>query len=776
MTARAGGAGTITLEPAWLTLADGRAYEPWVAGVPLRVEDGAQAETVTVTTSTCAIGGPSSCELSASFAYAHNGRLEISSGSGGLQEAIDYLAGSGGGTVILTPDWAAPASALAQAQGSSRVQILDERAGAQTWYAWSGTGYAPTATVNGQTAGVTAANVEGVRYADQYPGADIGAQVNAAIAAVGCGRVVIPAGHYSFSTTIVKPRCVQLDGQGEAATVLNFVPTTGVAIAVGDNAGSIGSDDGLSGITLLGAGPVSAAIGLWLGGDPAGKVLPPSDFGNSQHFRQLKIAGFQAAIEWGSNSYLETFEDCILGWAGAAEAGSNNAVAITEAAGAVNDAEKNLFLGGQIMNETTHAVAGVNEDLDLHFVGTSIDFANGAGIGSDGANATFFNASFTCDDCHIEQNSGPVVLDTTQNYLNLFSGIILYDDSSGITTPAIITMQGNQPGLTIQNVGFNSNHAVGEAINFAPSGGDAALIVLGGVGNGNGLIASLFQPGFTYEASYLIAPQSTTTSFAHSFAGSQFRFHAGVEADTVPAGWGLHLFDANGGDAAPNKYIGVAGATGNLFINNSAYSGNILTLGDNGLLTLFNAGGWTSLQANSGGSGQVVTLPAAAGTLALTAGPQTFSGAQTFTGPVAVSGSGATLSAASGATVNFSAAGAVALPGTVTVASDANPLIIPSPPPGGATLAVTSQLPLTGSTGSLGGTALPAGNCAVATATVPNATPGMAVAVSPAADPGTGFVWEGWASAAGSVTVRLCNITAGTLTPTAEVYNVRVLP
>jgi hypothetical protein len=87
----------------------------------------------------------------------------------------------------------------------------------------------------------------------------------------------------------------------------------------------------------------------------------------------------------------------------------------------------------------------------------------------------------------------------------------------------------------------------------------------------------------------------------------------------------------------------------------------------------------------------------------------------------------------------------------------------------------TVTLSLTGATGSIGGGALAAGACVTGTASVPNSTTSMAVVVSPSADPGTGFTWEGWVSAAGTVTVRLCNVSGASATPSAETYNVRVL-
>jgi len=90
------------------------------------------------------------------------------------------------------------------------------------------------------------------------------------------------------------------------------------------------------------------------------------------------------------------------------------------------------------------------------------------------------------------------------------------------------------------------------------------------------------------------------------------------------------------------------------------------------------------------------------------------------------------------------------------------------------TIALTAQLPLTGTTSSIGGSALAAGICTTGTASVSTAANSMAVAVSPAADPGTGFTWGAWVSAANTVTVRVCNISGASATPTATAYNVRV--
>jgi hypothetical protein len=90
------------------------------------------------------------------------------------------------------------------------------------------------------------------------------------------------------------------------------------------------------------------------------------------------------------------------------------------------------------------------------------------------------------------------------------------------------------------------------------------------------------------------------------------------------------------------------------------------------------------------------------------------------------------------------------------------------------TIALTSQLPLSGTTSSIGGSALAAGVCTSGTASVTGAGTSMAVAASPTADPGSGILWSAWVSASGIVTVRVCNISTASVTPNALAYNVRV--
>jgi hypothetical protein len=80
---------------------------------------------------------------------------------------------------------------------------------------------------------------------------------------------------------------------------------------------------------------------------------------------------------------------------------------------------------------------------------------------------------------------------------------------------------------------------------------------------------------------------------------------------------------------------------------------------------------------------------------------------------------------------------------------------------------------LSGTTGSIGGSALNAGACSSGTVRIPAATASMAVVVAPVSYPGDGIFWHGYVSTAGTVTVKVCASVAAV--PTASAYNVRVI-
>jgi hypothetical protein len=89
------------------------------------------------------------------------------------------------------------------------------------------------------------------------------------------------------------------------------------------------------------------------------------------------------------------------------------------------------------------------------------------------------------------------------------------------------------------------------------------------------------------------------------------------------------------------------------------------------------------------------------------------------------------------------------------------------------TLSDITGAPLSGVSGSLGGSAMTAGQTITIAVTIAGAAVGMVAATSPETYPGDGFVWDAYISAVNTVTVRLTAVLAAT--PTASMYDIRVI-
>ena len=78
-------------------------------------------------------------------------------------------------------------------------------------------------------------------------------------------------------------------------------------------------------------------------------------------------------------------------------------------------------------------------------------------------------------------------------------------------------------------------------------------------------------------------------------------------------------------------------------------------------------------------------------------------------------------------------------------------------------------------TGSIGGSALTAGQCAYGSATIAGLSTTSWVAAAPQTYPGDGFRWEAYFNVGdGTTYVKVCAPVAGT--PTASVYNIVYVP
>jgi hypothetical protein len=287
-----------------------------------------------------------------------------------------------------------PASAFIQANGSNPSSIV---AALATSAGSSEPGIRPpssTVTTSGGTVGtipefdsstdiknspikdssgeIVMQNLENVRYADQFPGSDIGAKIANAYAncpSNGCVIRIAP-GSYSFSTAVVfdgthGPANLHCDAspQGtpitQSAVQLTF---TGTGAAITFNDGGTGAA-GMQGCTLFGPGKGTSTIGLVCGSGASqcdGHVFADSG-----------VTRFGTGVQLGGSfSFLNTFLDDDIG---------DNGKALNLTGGGGN--EGNKFIGGLLSNQSISPANCVDTSsatgpYDMEFIGVSLDQCN----------------------------------------------------------------------------------------------------------------------------------------------------------------------------------------------------------------------------------------------------------------------------------------------------------------------------------------------------------------------------------------------------------------
>src|SRR5271168_1593670 len=169
----------------------------------------------------------------------------------------------------------------------------------------------PAGTVLIQNGAVNTQIANSAVNAAMYPGEDMGAQINNAIAAVGCGEVLVPKGTYAVKTTIHKPRCVNLRGQSAYGTILNWTATSGTGILIVDDGGDNHYSEGeISDLTIQGPGrDKSKGTGIYIGGDPKSD---PHGWADHQNLNRVRVYGWGTGIAWGNNVWSMTILESLI--------------------------------------------------------------------------------------------------------------------------------------------------------------------------------------------------------------------------------------------------------------------------------------------------------------------------------------------------------------------------------------------------------------------------------------------------------------------------------
>ena len=287
-------------------------------------------------------------------------------------------------------------------------------------------------------------------------GSDIGAQINSAIATVGCGEVYVPAGTYTQTTTIMKPRCVNLHGASADSTILNYTPTTGVAVIAGDTLGIYNYPVGqLADLTLY--GPFA---GTNIGVSTGGGTGCTGCYGDHQNFNRVRITGFTTGVQFGNNSFMIAFLESVI---------TNNGVGISNPTGLTNSGESIDFMRVSVQNNVTGlSLLGFG---DFHFHSSTCDY-NTSMCGTV-CQADFFGE-------HIEQLSGTLInIDNTCQAgpkVTFYGGGFYHTGTYSGTDPQMITVSNSvNPVLKLDGLQLTEAHTLGELVNWTSTATNGKL-------------------------------------------------------------------------------------------------------------------------------------------------------------------------------------------------------------------------------------------------------------------------------------------------------------
>ena len=256
------------------------------------------------------------------------------------------------------------------------------------------------------------ANANGVQTAAKD--GDMGANINAAIALLPtvpprapgeppqhCGMVEVPTGTYAYRTAWVKPNCVMVQGNGAH---LRYLGTGFAAVEAGlTTPATLNATGGISNLWLEGPGYSNGSVGLLVGGDPSGLVVPSTYVAYQQNNYNVTIENFQYGVMFGGYSSLDSFHGGNI---------MNNGVNVWVPGNTRGAGENYDFYGVLLNNAYT---AGIIDDLcaEVKMYGGGIDYTGGSPgqpfYQGNKLAITGACVNFEGHGVHIEQAGGPLV-------------------------------------------------------------------------------------------------------------------------------------------------------------------------------------------------------------------------------------------------------------------------------------------------------------------------------------------------------------------------------
>lgn len=330
------------------------------------------------------------------------------------------------------------------------------------------------------TGGVGVSNINGVLNASLFAGADLGAKVQNAITGLNgsCGKVIIPAGTYTWTTpSVIIGPCQRLDGNGAFVNVSTGTSPFLIMAALGSVSNpNLYTQGGIDDITFSGPGPstgITTSSGIYYGGDSTGVITPNTWVAFLSTFHNLHIrnfgCGFRVGVGFQFHFYGGSIENNYAGMCFDPSGGGENI----------------SFHGTQIINNIQYGIYSPNSGPELNLYGVSLDY-NGQNMNGNGAQILMappdalnifgghMENKFTP---FIEIVNGPAQAGT----LNLSDLRITVAIPAAGAYRAFIEVAGPNPTVHIDGISVNNVSLVaafpGSLIDFTGTGGRSQVFV-----------------------------------------------------------------------------------------------------------------------------------------------------------------------------------------------------------------------------------------------------------------------------------------------------------
>ncbi len=258
------------------------------------------------------------------------------------------------------------------------------------------------------------------------------------------GAIFIPGGTFRVDQSIILNRNQSLIGMGSKSSVLKCSGTSSPCVVIADS--SFGPNNyavtNIEKIGIEGPGASTRSIGVYLGGDPAGRISDKNAFADSVVLSSVRITAFKYGIQWGNNAYADKIQTSSI---------YANDTGLFVSPNLTNSGEAIGITDSTIFNNSHNAIED-HGNFEWMIQGSSFDY-NGAAI-------QFYGAHIHIANCHFEQEQAPVFFEPYGSAdLSIRDSTILVQAAAG-SDKYILSTWPQSLHLVIDDVSVWSNHPI----------------------------------------------------------------------------------------------------------------------------------------------------------------------------------------------------------------------------------------------------------------------------------------------------------------------------